>query len=136
MTFCGSDQNRLAITDFNRGVNLIDLSPRPRTVQSWRTPTAHFIAASPDGRWVATGSFKGPGFQVWDTLRNAVARSWSTGDADVAFSPDGRWLVSGCGDSAASAAGGECSFWKVGSWEPAEYPAGADRSRLAIGVQR
>jgi WD40 repeat protein len=116
MTFCGPDQDRLAITDFDRGVDLIELSPRPRAGRSWRTPTAHFIAASPDGRWVATGSFEGPGFQVWDTLRNAEARSWSTGDADVTFSPDGRWLVSGCGDSA-SAAGGECCFWKVGTWE-------------------
>ena len=84
-------------------------------VQSWRTRTADFIAASPDGRWVATGSLDGPGFQVWDTRRNVEARRWDTGDADVAFSPDGRWLVSGTGGSAYT--GAECCFWKVGTWE-------------------
>jgi WD40 repeat protein len=115
MVFCGPDQNRLVITDNLRGVNLIELAPRPRVVQSWRTPTASFLAASPDGRWVATGSWEGPGFQVWDTLRNAEARLWSTGDACVAFSPDGRWFVSGSGGG--SYTGAECCFWKVGTWE-------------------
>ena len=57
MAFCGPDQERLAIGDFSHGlgVNLIELAPRPRVVQSWRTRTAVFLAASPDGRWVATG---------------------------------------------------------------------------------
>jgi WD40 repeat protein len=115
MTFCGRDQKRLAIFDFHRGVSLIDLVPRPHVVQSWRTPTAGFLAASPDGRWVATGSFEGPGFQVWDTLRNAEAHLWRTGDACVDFSPDGRWFVSGSGGG--SFTGAECCFWKVGTWE-------------------
>jgi tetratricopeptide (TPR) repeat protein len=117
MSFCGPDQTRLAIIDFAHGlgVNLIDLQPQPRVVQAWRTPTANFLAASPNGRWVATGSYDGPGFSVWDTLRNAEARLWSTGDACVAFSPDGRWLVSASGGSAYS--GAECVFWKVGTWE-------------------
>ena len=117
MEFCGPDQKRLAIGDFSHGlgVNLIELAPRPRVVQSWRTRTAAFLAASPDGRWVATGSYDGPGFQVWDTRRNVEAHRWDTGDADVAFSPDGRWLVSSIGGSAYS--GAECVFWKVGTWE-------------------
>jgi WD40 repeat protein len=117
MTFCGPDQKRLAIQDFlhGQGVRLIDLAPRPHVVQSWRTRTAAFLAASPDGRWVATGSYDGPGFQVWDTLRNAEARLWQTGDACVAFSPDGRWFVSASGGSAYT--GAECCFWKVGTWE-------------------
>jgi WD40 repeat protein len=115
MTFCGPDQKRLAIADFHRGVSLIDLVPQPHVVQSWRTHTAAFLAASPDGRWVATGSYDGPGFQVWDTLRNAEARLWQTSDACVAFSPDGRWFVSATGGSAYS--GAECCFWRVGTWE-------------------
>src|SRR5262249_18422263 len=45
MTFCGPDQKRLAIFDFHKEVHLIDLAPRPRVVQSWRTPTAAFLAA-------------------------------------------------------------------------------------------
>jgi WD40 repeat protein/Tfp pilus assembly protein PilF/tRNA A-37 threonylcarbamoyl transferase component Bud32 len=118
MTPCGLDRKRLAIVSYypGRGVNLIALEPRPCVLQSWRTDTADFIAASPDGRWVATGSVVAGGFQVWDTLRNVEARRRDTGgDVDVAFSPDGRWLVSGAGDSAY--AGAECCFWKVGTWE-------------------
>jgi WD40 repeat protein len=115
MVFCGPDQKRLAIFDFHRGVSLIDLAPQPHVVQSWRTRTAAFLAASPDGRWVATGSWEGPGFQVWDTLRNVEARLWRTGDACVAFSPDGRWFVSASGGGSYTWA--ECSFWKVGTWE-------------------
>jgi WD40 repeat protein/Tfp pilus assembly protein PilF len=115
MVFCGPDQKRLAIIDFHRGVSLIDLVPQPHVVQSWPTRTASYLAASPDGRWVATGSFEGPGFQVWDTLRDEEARLWRMGDACVAFSPDGRWFVSGSGGG--SYTGAECGFWKVGTWE-------------------
>src|SRR5262249_51832361 len=114
MTFCGPDQKRLAISDLSHGlgVNLIDLVPRPRVSQSWRTPTAVFLAASPDGRWVATGSYDGPGFQVWDTRRKAEPHRWDMGDACVAFSPDGHWFVSASGGSAYT--GAECCFWRVG----------------------
>jgi tetratricopeptide (TPR) repeat protein len=118
MAFCGRDQKRLAIHGLAEQwvVNLIDLTPRPRVVQSWRTRTADFVASSPDGRWVATGSAPGGGFLVWDTLRKAAARRWDTGgDVYVAFSPDGRWLVSGTGGSAYT--GAECCFWEVGTWE-------------------
>jgi tetratricopeptide (TPR) repeat protein len=91
---------------------------------------------------VATGSFEGPGFQVWDTLRNAEARLWRTGDACVDFSPDGRWFVSGSGGG--SYTGAECCFWKVGTWErgpsiplerstsPAELAFSDDGRMLAV----
>src|SRR5204862_7869828 len=115
MAFCGLDQERLAITDLVHGVNLVELAPRPRVVQSWRTRTADLVAASPDGRWVATGNWEGSGFQVWDTQRTAEARRWDTGgEAHVIFSPDGRWFVSGTGGSAYT--GAECCFWKVDTW--------------------
>jgi WD40 repeat protein/tRNA A-37 threonylcarbamoyl transferase component Bud32 len=118
MTFCGPDQKRLAIVCLgeNCGVNLIDWAPQPRVVQSWRTRTADFVASSPDGRWVATGSVEGAGFLVWDTLGNTEVRRWDTGgDVHVAFSPEGRWLV--CGTGGSSYTGAECSFWKVGTWQ-------------------
>jgi WD40 repeat protein len=114
MVFCGPDRKRLAIADPGRGVNLIELEPRPRVVQSWRTATAEYLAASPDGRWVATGSISGPGFQVWDTHRNEPAHLWNTGDAGVAFSPDGLWLASG--SDGLSPTGAECCLWEVGTW--------------------
>src|SRR5262249_39102371 len=114
MAFCGADRKRLAITNPMRGVNLIDLEPEPRVVQSWQTDTAGFLAVSPDGRWVATGSWEGPGIQVWDTVRKAPGRLWEIGDACVAFSPDGRWLASATGS--ATSTGAECRLWSVGTW--------------------
>src|SRR5690348_8105520 len=116
MTFCGPDQGRLAIVDPRRGVSLIDLAPRPRVVRTWATSTATFIAASPDGRWVATGCWYGGGLQVWDTVRNEVAFRWDGGSADVAFHPDGRWFLSSTGGG--SFAGAECRFFRLPTWEP------------------
>jgi Tfp pilus assembly protein PilF len=115
MAFCRPDQDRVAIAATLRGVSLVDLETRPRVIRSWPTPTANFIAASPDGRWVATGNHSGLGFQVWDTLRNVEAHLWPMGGADVAFSPDGRWFVSATGGGFYT--GAECVFWEVGTWQ-------------------
>jgi WD40 repeat protein/tRNA A-37 threonylcarbamoyl transferase component Bud32 len=114
MAFCGADRKRLAITNPSRGVNLIELEPEPRVVQSWRTDTAGHLAVSPDGRWVATGSWEGPGIQVWDTVRQEPAHRWELGDACVAFSPDGRRLASATGSLAST--GAVCRLWSVGTW--------------------
>ncbi|MFO0952524.1 MAG: WD40 repeat domain-containing protein [Isosphaeraceae bacterium] len=111
----GPNPGRIALTEELTAVYLLELSPAPRVVRSWQTPTASFVASSPDGRWVATGSYEGPGFQVWDTTTHTLGRLWKGGDAVVAFSPDGRWLVSASGANGFNPA--ECVFWKVGTWE-------------------
>jgi WD40 repeat protein len=70
------------------------------------------IALSPDGRWAATGTFKGADVKVWDLLqgnRPKPVHTIASAGAGVRFSPDGRWLV--VGDS------GRLRFFKVGSWE-------------------
>jgi WD40 repeat protein len=77
----------------------------------------HYLAASPDGRWLATGSWDGgPGFCVWNVRSGKRARTWDWGDADVAFSPDGRCLVATTGTASPQGASA-VSSWHVGTWE-------------------
>ncbi|HZO52552.1 MAG TPA: hypothetical protein VFB63_07540, partial [Bryobacteraceae bacterium] len=69
---------------------------------------AQFVAISPDGRWGASGTWKGHGVRIWDLATRARARELAVnGSATVTFSPDSRLLVSGSG----------CyQVWDVGSW--------------------
>jgi tetratricopeptide (TPR) repeat protein len=70
------------------------------------------IAVSPDGRWVATGSWTSTnaGVFVWDTTigGSPVATLPVRDQSSVSFSPDGKWL----------ATGGDGRLWSVGSWQP------------------
>jgi serine/threonine protein kinase/WD40 repeat protein len=69
------------------------------------------IAISPDGRWVATGSWHNPLVKVWDTRSpGAAVKTWPmSGRTLVTFSPDGRWLAT---------SSTEYQLWEVGSWQP------------------
>jgi WD40 repeat protein len=95
---------------------LLELDSPGRPTQTWETPDAGFVAASPDGRWVATGTFEGRGVRVWDTQSRTLAKERAIGDAEVAFSPDGRRLVYATGFSAPG--GSECLSFEVGTWRP------------------
>jgi hypothetical protein len=76
-------------------------------------PEINAVALSPDGRWVAAGSFRSPEVKVWerDTGRSQTLMADSmpgSANACVAFSPDGQWLVTGGQD--------EYRFWQAGTW--------------------
>src|SRR5947209_17527405 len=47
---------------------------------------------SPDGRWVATATWKGQDVKVWDVATGRLAWQLSCDSAFVRFSPDGRWM--------------------------------------------
>jgi WD40 repeat protein/tRNA A-37 threonylcarbamoyl transferase component Bud32 len=71
---------------------------------------AAWVSISPDGRWIASGTWKGTGVKVWDVRAAKLARDLAVErNASVAFSPDGKWLVTGTGE--------EYGFWQVGSWQ-------------------
>src|SRR5262249_40182362 len=77
-------------------------------------PNLSFPTFSPDGRWLATGTWGGPGVQVWDAPTGKLARTIDLGGPGEriswpAFSPDGQWLVTGTF--------AEYGFWEVGSWQ-------------------
>jgi WD40 repeat protein len=67
---------------------------------------------SPDGRWVATATWKGKDVKVWEVATGRPVWQMPCDSAFVAFSPDGRWLA------VAKFPGRECSLRHVGSWLP------------------
>src|SRR5690606_39855004 len=60
------------------------------------------LAFSPDGRWLATGSYDSTAW-LWDvqdpTADPVVLRGHEGPILALAFSPDGRWLATGSGDA-------------------------------------
>jgi eukaryotic-like serine/threonine-protein kinase len=66
-----------------------------RTIPVGELDDCRYVALSPDGGWLATGTH-GRGAQVW-SLRNAradkVAEIPIEFGRDLSFSPDGRWLL-------------------------------------------
>jgi WD40 repeat protein len=105
----------------------------------WEPGTSNLAISatfSPDGRWVATGSWKDA--RVWDAATGAEVHTLtgiSTGSPCVRFSPDGQRLVAG---------GDEIILWDVTTWQEAlrlkgghfEVRFSADGSRLlAAGAQ-
>jgi eukaryotic-like serine/threonine-protein kinase len=67
---------------------------------------------SPDGRWVASATWKGKDVKVWEVATGRLAWQTPSDSAFVKFSPDGRWLAVG------KFPGRECRLWHVGSWRP------------------
>jgi WD40 repeat protein/Tfp pilus assembly protein PilF len=76
------------------------------------------VAVSPEGRWVATGSFSHTTVKVWraDSGRLVHTLRLDHGLCAVCFSPDGKWLTTG------GFAGGACRLWAVGSWREKAGP--------------
>ena len=75
-----------------------------------------FVAVSPDGKWLATGSHMQNGAQVW-RMRDAekVAQLAIEGSVLVEFSPDGKWLMTKAPP---------CQLWEVGTWHEARQIGG------------
>jgi WD40 repeat protein len=67
---------------------------------------------SPDGRWLASATWKGHDVKVWEVATGRLAWELPCDAAFISFSPDGRWLA------VAKFPGRECRFWHVGSWGP------------------
>jgi WD40 repeat protein len=101
------------VIDHELGQVLVEDRSKP----GWRIkvqghPGLERVALSPDGHWLATGTWRGTGVKIWDALTGNVERSLGVEDsADVGFSPDGTRLV--------TASGKECCLWDVGTWNKA-----------------
>ncbi len=83
-------------------------------------PGAQFVALDRDGRWAATGTWKGTGVKVYSAVTGGLLRKLPVlGTACVTFSPDGHWL--------ATADMTEMRLWKTGSWESGPQAVPGDR---------
>jgi WD40 repeat protein len=90
---------------------VIDLDNPTNVMRLHGLPGAESVAWDPSRRWIATGTWKGAGVNVYDAETGQLACSLSVkGSALVAFSPDQKWLATA--DSAGF------RLWQVGSWEP------------------
>jgi WD40 repeat protein len=90
------------------GALAVDPSRPSRPVRFRPHADVRYVAVSPDGRWVATGSHSALGVKIWDSASGKLeaelpCEAWS----EVAFSSDGRWLAAGHF---------HCRVWEVGSW--------------------
>ncbi|HWW02960.1 MAG TPA: protein kinase [Candidatus Acidoferrum sp.] len=99
---------------------LLDLANPTNILKLRGHPGTQFVALDPQGRWAATGTWKGTGVKVYDGLAGRVLRELPVkGTGFVVFSPDGQWL--------ATADMTELRLWKTGSWESAPQAVSGDR---------
>jgi hypothetical protein len=86
-----------------------------RSFRVERLDDCRYVAVSPDGEWLATGSHQG-GAQVWRMADAArVADLPTDTPTGVFFSPDGKWLMT---------TQSPCSLWSVGTWREARRIGG------------
>jgi len=69
-------------------------------------PDARYVAASPDGKWMATGSHAGS-TRIWDAENGKLIKDLAGAGWRVNVSPNGKWLGTVLGGF---------RLWVVGSW--------------------
>jgi WD40 repeat protein len=102
------DGRVLAMAQFDGGL-ILDPDGRNPPIPLTPHEDVRYIAVSPDGRLVATGSHNGTKVKIWDGGTGKLSKELPIkGGSRVGFSPDGRWLATN---------GSGCRLWEVGVWE-------------------
>jgi len=88
-----------------------------------RYPSAVPLAASPDGKWLAAGSYRYPGVQVWDLNSHEnheiVPNPLDTTQSyTVGFTSDSRWLIVTVAEE--STEGGH-AIYEAGTWKRHDF---------------
>jgi len=90
------------------GAKVLDLE-NPDRLLTLSHPNAAFLALSPNGKYVATGTWKGNEVKIWESSTGFLIRTLPLeGSRSVLFSPDNHWLV--------TFGRNQLLFWEVGTW--------------------
>lgn len=117
---------------------ILNLVKTPNVVQRVGHGNAIFVAISPDGKCIATGTHNGFGAKVWETQSGNCLINLLPDEriVTVAFSPDARWLVTG---TASAVEIWETDDWKLRHRIPINYQSdrcafSTDSTLLAIAL--
>ncbi|RIK79161.1 MAG: hypothetical protein DCC68_13680 [Planctomycetota bacterium] len=111
----------VSVGDAGKAVVVNSSRPNHRVVLDGHSRLSN-VAISPDGRFVATGTWKGTGVKVWAAESGLLVQDLPVdGSANVAFDPMGKWL--------GTATAAEVRLWEIGSWRP-----GIRVPRLDVGT--
>ena len=119
----------MALAEGPRNVRIYDRRRMDTPLVLPKTSRCMFVGLSADGKWAATGTWKGEGRKdptvcVWDARTAKLICPLPVPlDANVAFSPDNHWLV--------TASRAEFRFWEVGTWKPG-YRLPVDTERYGL----
>ncbi len=90
-------------------VSIFELRNPTNQFTLFSEPRIAYTAISPDGFWVAAGTFKGSGVKVWEfESRQVVCTLPTPFTAMVEFSPDNRWV---------GVSQDTFDLWEVGTWK-------------------
>jgi WD40 repeat protein len=78
-----------------RSVVLLPLSATDPVIRFTGRNSPHSYSLSPDGRWLATGTFHGQGPCIWDAQSGKLLQDLEIDNSRTCFSPDGRVLLIG-----------------------------------------
>jgi WD40 repeat protein len=99
------------VSRVNDRLHIYDAATLTKRFSTEKQVNMIFTAVSPDGQWIASGTWHNHGVKVWNARTGALERDLPSDYlANVKFSPDGRWLV--VGDAH------EYQFWNVRDWKP------------------
>jgi serine/threonine protein kinase/WD40 repeat protein len=92
-------------------IDTVFVSTAERIAEIGPLVNAKFVAVSPDGEYLATGSHGSAGVRIWRLRDSApVAHMELEGVVGVEFSSDGKWLMT---------ENAPCRLWEVGTWSEA-----------------
>ena len=112
----GSLDGRVLVSAQHEGGLVLNLDRPEPPISLGRHADVRFVAVSPDGRWVATGSHRGTKVKIWHANSGKLEQELpvETGSM-VSFSPNGKWLAT---------TGDGCRLWAVDSWKAGPYIGG------------
>jgi serine/threonine protein kinase len=87
------DGRSYLVPTFQRHLFAVPLTEGGQTTSFDQIAIARSPTSTPDGRWLATGTFHGYGLELRGLTNGAKPRLLARGNGHAYFSPDGRWLA-------------------------------------------